>query len=1375
MQPLWLRLMLLLLLLSALRETNGVCLTCPSGKFNSGCTDVASGTCYYCSNICNPGSYVTTFCGGTTQGTCTACPIGTFTSYYSATVTACSTCTSGSYAPITEWGATSCNACPQCPVGKYMTGCVNESPGTCVECKVGTYSAGGATFCNDCFSCGPGYYVSGCGGAYQGTCYNCPSGTYTDERTASSCKTCQACPRGFYLSGCGGQFPGTCIQCSAGTYSNVPGAAACTPCASGSYVSVTGATACLPWQLCTTPGTFNQGGSQTTAGNCALCPNKTYTTGSGYTSCLKCALGTYTPNPGASVCLACVPCAAGFFSPCPEACEPCPSWTYAPSSGLSACLACAICPTSSVSSCGVLSQGQCLPCPLGTFARSTTTVHASTCNTCVPGTYSASNVATTCTTCIQGTYAPAVSASACNVCANGTYVNSTGANACEVCPNGTYSYAKATVCLGCVSVCSPGSFFSVGCGAGSAGVCTACASGLYTSAAQATRCLSCPDGTYGPVAGATRCVQCSGCVGNAFTSCKGASAGVCAACPAGSYAGANITTVCTICPVGCNLEAGGCSAGYYMPVPDFTTCVACKAGTYSTGSGQLDAIEWDMGTYSFSSSLQSGADCNLPALDSEGAWCPSSTAGGSEWVQLDLGAQPQQVRGIVTQGRATASEWVLSFNVGYSLDGVLWTVLGPFQPRTEKMVNSYTRVLTMLPTPQTTRYLRLWPLTFNTWPSLRWNALVSAPMCKACDTGWYSLGIHLSACAACAPPPANGYYFASECDSWKCNVGFYRSKANVCERCRDSSLCAPGQFRPLCTDGLEDTQTCDHACTNRASSAQAVYLGPAQDNTQSTCPWGCIQGYFKNAYDRNCAPCPAPCELGKYATTACVSLTSELMTPPTCEACLLPENAQLTSPGTILGNAYSCLVQCNTGYFFQAPFNCNAWRPLCPSGFVRGPGTALSDASCTLCAHQGDIHYFFYLPNECNFTCGVGWELVLNDTLCQGCAGGKYKSDTQQVACTPCPPNKYQESPAQPQCKPVPSNGMANDLRTGFTCNDGYVPQPAILPLVDDTCTPCVGNPVPNNKEQIWKGCGVVSLTCNAGYYRNWSALVCLGCGTEPPLNSVWAPYNASAFCPTCNSTLPIQDFAISCTYACNAGYYAYLGTCIRCGTISCGTGLYPQLCTGGATRDVCLNCGYQLSPSQIWVQGCQWQCVAGFTAVGAGCVSCPAGTYKTVVGNQTCAGCGSGRYALSPISCMDCMPGTYTQDTAASVCSACPKGLIMAQTRATACVACAVTWPNSYALSTQTACAPCEWTSPYSANGSSCGYQPPPCPGGYYLPYKSTACLLCPQGTFCAPGQPPVFCIGPYSKVPALSSADCLGTNGVMPLTVCDAYMIKL
>ena len=972
-----------------------------------------------------------------------------------------------------------------------------------------------------------------------------------------------------------------------------------------------------------------------------------------------------------------------------------------------------------------------------------------------------------------GNVCPAVSASACNVCANGTYVNSTGAKACEVCPNGTYSYAKATVCLGCV--CSPGSFFSVGCGAGSAGVCTACASGLYTTAAQATRCLSCPDGTYGPVAGATRCVQCSGCVGNAFTSCKGASAGVCAACPAGSYAGANITTVCTICPVGCNLEAGGCSAGYYMPVPDFTTCVACKAGTYSTGSGQLDAIEWDMGTYSFSSSLQSGADCNLPALDSEGAWCPSSTAGGSEWVQLDLGAQPQQVRGIVTQGRATASEWVLSFNVGYSLDGVLWTVLGPFQPRTEKMVNSYTRVLTMLPTPQTTRYLRLWPLTFNTWPSLRWNALVSAPVCKACDAGWYSLGIHLSACAACAPPPANGYYFASECDSWKCNVGFYRSKANVCERCRDSSLCAPGQFRPLCTDGLEDTQTCDHACTNRASSAQAVYLGPAQDNTQSTCPWGCIQGYFKNAYDRNCAPCPAPCELGKYATTACVSLTSELMTPPTCEACLLPENAQLTSPGTILGNAYSCLVQCNTGYFFQAPFNCNAWRPLCPSGFVRGPGTALSDASCTLCAHQGDIHYFFYLPNECNFTCGVGWELVLNDTLCQGCAGGKYKSDTQQVACTPCPPNKYQESPAQPQCKPVPSNGMANDLRTGFTCNDGYVPQPAILPLVDDTCTPCVGNPVPNNKEQIWKGCGVVSLTCNAGYYRNWSALVCLGCGTEPPLNSVWAPYNASAFCPTCNSTLPIQDFVISCTFACNAGYYAYLGTCIRCGTISCGAGLYPQLCTGGATRDVCLNCGYQLSPSQIWVQGCQWQCVAGFTAVGAGCVSCPAGTYKTVVGNQTCAGCGSGRYALSPISCMDCMPGTYTQDTAASVCSACPKGLIMAQTRATACVACAVTWPNSYALSTQTACAPCEWTSPYSANGSSCGYQPPPCPGGYYLPYKSTACLLCPQGTFCAPGQPPVFCIGPYSKVPALSSADCLGTNGVMPLTVCDAYMIKL
>jgi len=1433
MQPPWLCGLIIsirFLLLMLPRETHGACLTCPSGQYTSGCTTVASGTCTSCV-ICKAGEYTT--CGGTQAGACVVCPTGTMSPGYFPSATFCLTCSSGYYAPITVGGSTSCVACAVCPAGQYMSGCANANAGACTACQTGTYSTGtGMTACYDCQACGYGWYVAGCAGTSAGACASCPSGTYSDVWSASTCKTCAACPQlGLYLSGCYALYPGTCTACLAGTYSNVlkttacvscsagtyaassgastcvacavappgsylsncgtawagsirpcpagtysnaPGVTACTACASGSYVSVTGATVCSPWQSCAS-GAFNLGCNQTASGTCVLCPNKTYTPGSGYTSCLQCAQATYTPNPGATACLPCVACAAGLFSPCTEACQPCPSWTYAPSSGSSACLACAPCPTGSASSCGGGSQGQCLPCPLGTFVWSTTAVNASACNTCAPGTYSASNVGTSCTACIQGTYASTASASACSICAGGSYVDSVGASACGVCPNGTYSYTKATVCLGCV--CSPGSFFSVGCGAGSAGVCTTCGSGLYSTAAQATRCLSCPDGTYGPVAGATSCVQCASCAGNAFTSCKGASAGVCAACPAGSYAGANISTVCTTCPAGCNVKAGGCSAGYYMPVPAFTTCVACKAGTYSTGSGQLDAIEWDMGTYSFSSALQSGVDCKLPALDAEGGWCPSSNVGGSEWVQLDLGAQPQQVRGIITQGRATASEWVLSFNVGYSLDGVLWTVLGPFQSRTEKMVDSYTRVLTMLPAPQTTRYLRLWPLTFNAWPSLRWNALVSAPVCKACDTGLYSLGINVSTCAACATPPANGYYFASECDSWKCNVGFYRSKANVCERCRNSSLCAPGQFRPLCTDGLGDTQTCDHACTNRASSAQAVYLGPAEDNTESTCPWGCTQGYFKNAYDRNCAPCPPPCDVGKYATAACVSLSSELLTPPACGVCAVPDNAQATGPGTIFGNASSCPFQCNAGYFWKPPFNCTAWTAVCAQGFGWNPGTALADATCTPCPHQGDPNYVFFMPNSCRFTCGVGWESLVGlnaTTLCQGCAAGKYKNNTLGVACEPCPPSQYQENPAQPDCKPVPRNGAANALGSDFTCNNGFFRQVTdFLALI--SCAACPGNPVQNAQQAIWSQCGLVSLTCNLGYYRNWTSLSCLACGTQPPPNSNWAPYNASAFCPTCTSTLPVQDWSLSCSFTCNAGYYLQNYACVRCATVSCSAGLYPQLCTGGATQDVCMNCSYQLSSNQMWAQeGCQWQCAAGFTAIGASCSLCAVGTYKTAAGNQTCAGCGPGRFAVSALSCMGCMPGTYTNKTAASVCSACPSGQFVAQSNATACYACDVTWPNSYASSMSTSCTQCDWTSPYSANGSTCGYPPPPCPGGYFLPYQGTACLLCPQGTFCAPGQPPVFCLGPYSKVPALSAADCLSTNGVTPLTICDAYMTK-
>lgn len=820
-----------------------------------------------------------------------------------------------------------------------------------------------------------------------------------------------------------------------------------------------------------------------------------------------------------------------------------------------------------------------------------------------------------------------------------------------------------------------------------------------------------------------------------------------------------------------------CNAGYYVPVPSFTTCVACRAGTFSTGYGQLDSVEWASGTYTFSSS-QTAADCNMPALDAEGGWCPKTTT-GSEWIQLDMGAVPQRVNGIITQGRATGGEGVLSFNVGYSLDGVIWSSLaGPIQLRQDG--GPYARVLSMLPAPpRVARYVRLWPLSYITWPSLRWNALVTvAEVCKTCAAGFYSIGINVSTCAACAPAPVNGYYYGGECDTWKCNSGYYRrSELGSCVRCQNSTLCLSGQFRPPCTDGLTDTQNCTGQCTNRAQNAQAVYLGPSLDNTESGCLWGCNQGYFKNASDSSCGACPPPCNVGYYTTAACVSLVPELMNEPRCLGCTVPSNAQPMGPGLVPGNASSCPVQCNAGYYWSPPFNCTAWTALCAGGFAWSPGTATTDATCSACAHQGDFNYVFYAPNLCNFTCGVGYELVLNGTQCQGCAAGKFKSTTMGVPCAPCPPNTYQNNPAQSFCMTVPPNAVANAMSTGFVCNDGYVFQSAglLAALLSDSCAACAGNPVPNASLVGWRGCSVTSLTCNPGFYRNWtSAVLCLPCGSLPPPNSGWAPYNASAFCPACNSTLPMQDFAVSCTFACNAGYY-YNGNqslCTRCGTVSCSLGLYAQLCTGGANKDVCMNCSYQLSSSQMWVQqGCQWQCLAGFTLMGDGCVQCPAGTYKTGVGNQTCERCGPGQYAASALSCASCPPGSYNPGTYAA-CAQCPSGLMIAQSGATACVSCDVTWPNSYALSSRTGCSQCDWATPYSGNGSTCGSPSPPCPGGYYLPYQGTACLLCPQGTFCAPGQPPVFCSGPYSMVPATSAADCIGTDGLNPLTSCPDHM---
>ena len=55
---------------------------------------------------------------------------------------------------------------------------------------------------------------------------------------------------------------------------------------------------------------------------------------------------------------------------------------------------------------------------------------------------------------------------------------------------------------------------------------------------------------------------------------------------------------------------------------------------------------------------------------SAGAWAPNSNTANREWLQVDLGGQNLAVTRVATQGRNNKNEWVTSYKLQYSNDGM---------------------------------------------------------------------------------------------------------------------------------------------------------------------------------------------------------------------------------------------------------------------------------------------------------------------------------------------------------------------------------------------------------------------------------------------------------------------------------------------------------------------------------------------------------------------------------------------------------------------------------------------------------------------------------------------------------------------------------
>jgi len=168
---------------------------------------------------------------GTTNNTCTECPIGRFSSNTTANCTEvcpigtclepykCEYCPPGHFSNKT--GSTSCMSCP--------AGYATREPGShnCTACPAGFTSGEGAANCAGCdpgsFSVKPGSpYCELCDFGYYSpgkseTCYKCPKGTYNDKR-GQGYSGCSGCGAGFYGPSTGLTSKDQCNVCPAGSY-----------------------------------------------------------------------------------------------------------------------------------------------------------------------------------------------------------------------------------------------------------------------------------------------------------------------------------------------------------------------------------------------------------------------------------------------------------------------------------------------------------------------------------------------------------------------------------------------------------------------------------------------------------------------------------------------------------------------------------------------------------------------------------------------------------------------------------------------------------------------------------------------------------------------------------------------------------------------------------------------------------------------------------------------------------------------------------------------------------------------------------------------------------------------------------------------------
>ncbi|CDF39806.1 unnamed protein product [Chondrus crispus] len=465
--------------------TNRFCQRCPDGTFTSEGnnadrnSDIGATSC----EKCPPGTFRRNSAfgfkegGETSSNKCFRCQQATFSDVAGAK--SCKLCPTGTFS---QAGATSCTPCPKgtannrifakrcssCPSGFITMGtgaarckhptrgcpfntfedasaeCKSCMPGQrlvlakkrCVPCRENEISRGGvSTRCSPCppnkipfgdltreekavCFCKPGFVDDG-----EGGCAQCPAGTFWQNDFD------------FFLSGqnfrrqavAGRTIRGICTNCPEGSFSNLRGQTSCTPCPENSFQSHEGATSCtkcpegsrtprvlemftdaigpvrcITDEFACAPGEIRDEEGKCIAIRC-LANNTVLERG----RCIgNCPIGTRVLG---RRCRRCEGTSPGGLS---RRCTRCPD-QQRPNRRGDTC----VCKRELR-----MVNGQCVPCPFGTFYFETL------------------DFVGTCIMCANGTAGPRIFISECEPCRRSFFTREKGARRCEQCPRGMTTF-----------------------------------------------------------------------------------------------------------------------------------------------------------------------------------------------------------------------------------------------------------------------------------------------------------------------------------------------------------------------------------------------------------------------------------------------------------------------------------------------------------------------------------------------------------------------------------------------------------------------------------------------------------------------------------------------------------------------------------------------------------------------------------------------------------------------------------------------------------------------------------------------------------------------------------------------------------------------